>query len=70
MAETKSTYTGYTDARRKANKVWAAKQAQIAFRISPEFKAEIDAHVQSRGEGIVAFMTRAIKSQMLRDNLE
>lgn len=47
---------------------WAAKKAQIAFRLDPEFKAEIDAHVARRGERMNDFIKRAIAEQIKRDS--
>lgn len=55
------------EAKRLAQKKWAGKQAQIAFRLSPEIKAQIDAHAAETGEGLVKFITRACLEQIERD---
>lgn len=67
IAGKKSTYPGYTDARKKANKEWNAKQAQIAIRVKPEIKTQFDEHGKSRGESLAAFLVRAGLAQIERD---
>lgn len=66
-AAKKSSYPGYTDARRKANKAWAEKQSQIAIRVKPDVKAQFDAHCKSRGESLAAFVVRSGLNQIERD---
>ena len=63
-----SSYKGYTDARREANKRWAKDKAQISIKISADLKAQIDSHTSERGEKLAAFVVRAIKEQMERDS--
>ena len=48
-------------------KQWASTKAQIAFRLSPELKAEIDTHIKETNEPLAKFIIRAIKEQMERD---
>ena len=67
VAEKKSTYPGYTEARKKANKEWNAKQAQIAIRVKPDIKAQFDKHCKSQGESLAAFLVRAGLAQIERD---
>lgn len=57
-----------SEAQAKANAKWRASKAQIAFRLDPEFKNEIDAHIASRGERLNDFIKRAIAEQIKRDN--
>lgn len=68
VAEKKSTYPGYTEARKKANKEWNGKQAQIAIRVKPDIKAQFDEHCKSRGESLAAFIVRAGLNQIEQDN--
>ena len=63
-----SSYKGYTDARREANKRWAKDKAQISIKISADLKTQIDTHTSERGEKLAAFVVRAIKEQMERDS--
>lgn len=62
-----STYTGYTEAVKKANKKWNDKQAQIAIRVKPDIKAQFDEHCKSRGESLAAFIVRAGLNQIEQD---
>ena len=64
-----STYTGYTEPRKKANAKWNKKQAQIAIRIKPEIKERFDEHCKSRGESLAAFVKRACLNQIENDKL-
>lgn len=57
-------------AQRERHIEWAKDKAQISIRISQELKMQLDNHAQSRNETLAAFVVRAMKSQMLRDNLE
>ena len=57
-----------SEAQKKANSKWRASKAQIAFRLDPEFKKEIDDHVTARGERLNDFIKRAIVEQIKRDN--
>lgn len=67
--EKKSSYPGYTEARKKANKSWAEKQAQIAIRIKPDIKAQFDEHCKSQGESLAAFIVRAGLNQIKQDTV-
>ena len=57
-----------TDKEKERFNRWANKKAQIAFRLDPEFKKEIDEHVAARGERLNDFIKRAIVEQIKRDN--
>lgn len=57
-----------TDKEKERFNRWANKKAQIAFRLDPEFKKEIDEHVTARGERLNDFIKRAIVEQIKRDN--
>ena len=50
------------------HKEWAANKAQISIRVSADLKAQIDNHTSERGEKLAAFVVRAIKEQIERDN--
>lgn len=63
----KSSYTGYTEARKKANKKWAENKAQISIRISQELKAKVDAYCAAHNEPIAKFVVRAMQEQIERD---
>ena len=57
----------YTDARKEGNRRWdAANLDRISIALPKGRKAEIKAHLDSRGEGesINAFISRAIDTQM------
>lgn len=63
----KSTYHGYTEARKKANAAWNQKQAQIVIRVSPSFKEQLSSHISNTGESLVGFIVRATTEQIKRD---
>ena len=57
----------YTDARKEGNRRWdAANLDRISIALPKGRKAEIKAHLDSRGEGesINAFISRAIDTQI------
>lgn len=67
--EKKSTYTGYTEARKKANEKYLAEVVEdVRIRVPKGQKAIIKAHAETQGESMNAFAVRAISETMLRDN--
>lgn len=50
------------------HKQWAKDKKNIAFRISPDLKSQIDEHIQKYDVQLSRFIVRAIKEQMKRDN--
>lgn len=69
--EKKSTYTGQTDARRRANAKYLHETVEdIRIRVPRGEKAKIQAHAASTGESTNAFVVRAISETMERDSQE
>ena len=69
--EKKSTYTGQTDARRKANAKYLKEAVEdVRIRVPKGQKAIIKAHAESQEESMNAFVVRAIDETMERDNEE
>lgn len=67
--EKKNSYTGQTDARRKASaKYLAEKVEDIRIRVPKGQKAVIKAHAEKLDESMNQFVTRAITETMERDN--
>lgn len=67
--EKKNTYTGQTDARRKASaKYLSEKVEDIRIRVPKGQKAVIKAHAEKLDESMNQFVTRAITETMERDN--
>jgi len=65
----KSTYTGQTEARRKASaKYLSEKVEDIRIRVPKGQKAVIKAHAEKLDESMNQFVTRAITETMERDN--
>ena len=57
-----------SEARRRANEKYNAKAYdQIQFRVKKGRKEVIQAHAESQGENMAAFITRAIQETMERD---
>ncbi len=68
--EKKSTYTGQTDARRKASAKYLREVVEdIRIRVPKGEKAKVQSHAERQGESMNAFVVRAITSTMTRDNL-
>ena len=66
--EKKSTYTGYTEARKKANEKYLKESVEdIRIRIPKGDKAKVQEHAASMGESTNAFVVRAITEAMNRD---
>ena len=64
----KSSYNGYTDARKEANKRYMENFVEIKVRTKPEDRDKIKSHATSMGESTNAFINRAINETMKRDN--
>lgn len=59
----------YTEAQKKSAKKWdAANLDRISIAIPKGQKTEIKAHSEERGESMNAFIARAIRETMDRDN--
>lgn len=67
MEDRKSTYTGFTEARARANKRYIDKFAEIKVRVDPARRDEIKAHADGQGESVNGFINRAIDETMERD---
>lgn len=63
----KSTYNGYTEARKKSNAKYNSSQAQISIRVHPDIKNEIEKHIKNTNESLAGFIVRSVKSQINRD---
>ena len=69
MSERKSTYTGQTDARRKASAKYLKESVEdIRIRVPKGDKAKVQEHATSMGESTNAFVVRSINETMERDN--
>lgn len=67
--EKKSTYTGQTDARRKATAKYLKESVEdVRIRVPKGQKAVIKAHAEQQGESMNQFVIRAINDTMERDN--
>ena len=67
--EKKSTYTGQTDARRKATAKYLKESVEdVRIRVPKGQKAVIKSHAEQQGESMNQFVTRAITETMERDN--
>lgn len=53
-----------------ATKKWNEKQSRMTFRMPPELRTQLDNHAAAMGESVTAFIIRAIKEQIKRDNAE
>ena len=66
--EKKSTYTGYTEARKKANEKYLKESVEdIRIRVPKGEKAKVQEHAASMGERMNSFVVRAIDETMNRD---
>lgn len=69
--EKKSTYTGQTDARRKASAKYLKESVEdVRIRVPKGQKAIIKSHAEKQGESMNAFVIRAIDETMKRDSQE
>ena len=57
-----------SEAQLRANQKWQEKQSRMTFRMSPELRTQLDNHASAMGESATAFIIRAIKEQIKRDN--
>ena len=56
-----------TDAQKKAQKNYMSKFSRLQVRVDPEKQKRVQAHAESRGESVNAFVNRAIDETMERD---
>ncbi|MDO4297312.1 MAG: hypothetical protein Q4C59_02395 [Lachnospiraceae bacterium] len=69
--EKKSTYTGQTDARRKASAKYLKESVEdVRIRVPKGQKTVIKNHAEQQGESMNQFVIRAINETMKRDDLE
>jgi len=69
MEETKkSSYNGYTDARKEANKRYMENFVEIKVRTTPQHRETVKAHASSTDESVNSFIIRAIDETIQRDN--
>ena len=67
--ENKKTYTGQTDARRRASAKYLKESVEdIRIRVPKGQKNIIKSHAESQGESMNAFVVRAINDTMQRDS--
>ncbi len=67
--EKKSTYTGYTESRKKANEKYLKESVEdIRIRVPKGDKAKVQEHAATMGESMNSFVVRAIDETMERDN--
>ena len=60
-----------SEARRRANEKWLnEKVEEIKFRVPKGQKVQIQEHALQRGESVNAFLNRAVKETMEKDNKE
>ena len=63
----KSTYNGFTEARKAANARYLAKLAEIRLRMQPETKEDITAAAAAAGESVNQYMIEATRQRMERE---
>ncbi|MCD8133481.1 MAG: hypothetical protein LUE19_06480 [Clostridiales bacterium] len=69
--EKKSTYTGYTEARKKANEKYLKESVEdVRIRVPKGQKAVIKEHAEQQGESMNAFVVRAITQTMQQDSIQ
>ena len=60
-----------TDAQRRArDKYLKEKVEEVKFRVPKGFREDIQNHAASQGESVNAFINRAVKETMERDNIK
>lgn len=57
-----------TEAQKRAQKAYMSRFVRVEVRMTPERRAEVQAHAQAQGESTTAFINRAIDEAMERDN--
>jgi|GEM_PF-223360 len=65
--EKKSTYAGFTEARKEANKRYMEKFVEVKVRMTPDERDAIKAHAAKMDESTNAFIKRAIDETMDAD---
>lgn len=66
----KSTYTGYTESRKKANEKYLKESVEdVRIRVPKGQKAVIKEHAEQQGESMNAFVIRAITQTMQQDSI-
>ncbi len=67
--EKKNNYTGYTEARKKANEKYLSESVEdVRIRVPKGRKSIIKAHAEQQNESMNQFVIRAINETMERDN--
>lgn len=59
-----------TDSQLKANKKYLSQFVDIKIRVTPEERLNLQNHARDMGESVSAFIKRAIRETMLRDDIE
>lgn len=57
-----------TAAQKKAQKAYMQKFARVELRMTLQNRESVQAHASARGESVNAFINRAIRNQIERDN--
>ena len=57
-----------TDAQKRAQKNYISRFARVEVRMTPERRAEVQAHAEARGESTSTFINRAIDETIERDD--
>lgn len=65
----KSSYNGYTNARKEANKRYMEGFVEVKVRMTADKRSIVQQHAASMGESATAFINRAIDEAMERDNV-
>ena len=70
MEEKKSTYNGFTEARKKANARYMEENGYVdlKIRVEKDFAEEIKDFARSKGESVSSFINRAIDELMGKKN--
>lgn len=65
--EIKNAYTGYTEARKRANKEYMKNFVEVKVRMTPDKRSSVQEHAQIHNESTTAFINRAIDETIARD---
>ena len=60
-------YTGYTAARKEANKRYMENYVEVKVRMTPEKRSAVKERASTKGESTTAFINRAIDETIERD---
>ncbi|MBS5763781.1 hypothetical protein DW667_08795 [Coprococcus sp. AM25-15LB] len=63
----KSSYNGYTPARKEANERYMKNFVEVKVRMTPEKRSIVQEHAAKVGESMTAFINRAIDETMKHD---